>query len=95
MFADTWVGRSVTLHQGELWPITSDLRGLAIESRQGTLWVTQEGDPKDYILEPGQRLVVTRRGTLVVQAFSDARLRVAPPLETAPDHSYRVTASRQ
>jgi hypothetical protein len=94
MFANTWTGKSVTLRKGELWPITSDLRGLAIESREGILWVTQKDDPEDYILEPGQRFVVTRRGTLVVQAISDARLRVAPPLETAPDHSYRVTVSR-
>jgi hypothetical protein len=94
MFADTWTGRSIALRKGEVWPITSSLRGLAIECRQGILWVTQEGDPKDYILEPGQRFVVARRGSVVVEACSDARLRVAPPLEATSDHSYRVTVSR-
>lgn len=82
------------LRRGELWPIPNDLRGLAIECSEGILWVTQEGDRKDYVLETGQRFVVARRGSVVVEALTDARLRVAPPLESVSARSYGVTASR-
>jgi hypothetical protein len=78
-----------------LWPIANDLRGLAIECSEGTLWVTQEGDHQDHVLEAGQRFVVARRGSVVVEALSDSRLRIAPPLESVAAPSYGVTAPRK
>jgi hypothetical protein len=50
-------------------------RGDAIVVTQGTLWVTQEGDPQDYVLLPGERFVAGRNGTVVVEALTDAAMR--------------------
>lgn len=50
-------------------------RGDAILVTQGILWVTQEGDPQDYVLSQGERFVAHRHGTVVVEALTDASLR--------------------
>jgi hypothetical protein len=50
-------------------------RGDAIVVTQGILWVTQEGDPQDYVLTPGERFVVNRHGSVVVEALTDTTMR--------------------
>lgn len=44
----------------------------AIRCQQGLLWVTREGDARDYLLGPGQEL----SGRLVVQALTDSEVAV-------------------
>jgi hypothetical protein len=50
-------------------------RGDAIAVTQGILWVTQEGDPQDYVLSKGERFVASRPGLVVVEALTDAAMR--------------------
>jgi hypothetical protein len=50
-------------------------RGDAILVTQGILWVTQEGDPQDYVLSAGERFVANRHGAVVVEALTNAALR--------------------
>jgi Protein of unknown function (DUF2917) len=50
-------------------------RGDAILVTNGILWVTQEGDPQDYVLSAGERFVANRHGAVVVEALTDAALR--------------------
>jgi hypothetical protein len=38
----------------------------------GVLWVTQSGDRQDYVLMPGQKMTVTKRGKVLVEAMRDA-----------------------
>jgi hypothetical protein len=38
----------------------------------GVLWVTQPGDRKDYILLPGDKMIVTSRGKVLVEAMREA-----------------------
>jgi len=38
----------------------------------GVLWVTQTGDRQDYILLPGDKMVVTSRGKVLVEAMREA-----------------------
>jgi hypothetical protein len=90
----TWGGRAIGLRKGEVWRLENDLRGLSVVCTDGILWITQEGDLKDYILEAGERYVIARRGSVVVEACSDARLRIAPPLELSPARPDRVTRRR-
>jgi hypothetical protein len=46
--------------------------GERIECQQGELWITQDGDPRDIILGPGQCLTLDRTGTAVISALKDA-----------------------
>jgi hypothetical protein len=46
-------------------------RGDMIICTSGVLWLTQEGDPEDYMLRSGEHFVANRHGVVVVQAMSD------------------------
>ena len=50
--------------------------GLVVRVERGTVLVTQEGDPEDHVLEPGDELVLTRPGLAVAWAFTDATLAI-------------------
>ncbi|HET6451657.1 MAG TPA: DUF2917 domain-containing protein [Spirochaetia bacterium] len=45
----------------------------------GVLWVTSSGDPRDYLLAPGQRLAIGGRKRVVVSAFGASRLSIHKP----------------
>jgi hypothetical protein len=65
----------VTLNKYRVWNIDGDRRGDVIHCSYGTLWITQEGDMKDYILDAGQDFWVTRSGTVIVQALDDSKFQ--------------------
>ncbi|MEZ0396760.1 MAG: DUF2917 domain-containing protein [Anaerolineales bacterium] len=47
-------------------------RGAEIRCLEGVLWITQEGDLRDYILKPGETFVTDRKGKVVLQALKHA-----------------------
>jgi len=65
----------ITLAKYKLWTIEGDRRGDVISCLNGTLWITQEGDLKDYVLETGRDFWVTKPGTVVVQALDNSQLK--------------------
>ncbi|MBW8906231.1 MAG: DUF2917 domain-containing protein [Betaproteobacteria bacterium] len=56
-----------------------DEPGTSIRVWSGALWVTQEGDARDYYLTAGQSLTVERRGTTIATAMHSARISVTAP----------------
>lgn len=52
-------------------------KGQHIDCVQGCLWITQDGDPRDVVLEAGQRFAVDRGQRTLVHALEPARVRVA------------------
>jgi hypothetical protein len=63
----------VSLHKASLWRADGDLRGEKITCTAGQIWVTQENDLNDYVLNPGEIFWVTRSGTLLVQALVEGQ----------------------
>ena len=49
--------------------------GDTILCTNGVLWVTQAGDPADYLLMIGEKFVANRDGLVLVQAFEDTACR--------------------
>ena len=62
-----------------------DAAGLRILARSGTVWVTEEGDPRDHIVRPGDTLIVARGGRTVVQAIDPAWISLADGIPAAND----------
>ena len=54
------------------------LAGHVIRCLSGTLWVTQEGDPRDHILAAGDEFLIEAPGAVVVQAFTPAVAEFGP-----------------
>lgn len=65
-------GRTTVLARGALQSI-ADGRGTWVQCIEGALWLTQQGDARDIVLEAGDRAVIERNGTSIVFALSDAR----------------------
>ena len=61
----------VALAAGDVLAL-DDIEGASIKVRCGTLWITQEGDPQDVVLQAGERFVVRRAGRTLIQAFDPA-----------------------
>jgi hypothetical protein len=49
-----------------------DASGVRIHARAGTVWVTEEADPADHIVGPGETRVVAHGGRTVIQALRPA-----------------------
>ena len=61
----------LALEPGQLVTL-DDAAGTRIVARSGTVWVTEEGERADYIIGPGQALVIARGGRTLVQAMQPA-----------------------
>lgn len=64
----------ITLVARQVWSITGN-RGDMISCSKGSLWITQEADPNDYVVEAGKDLWVTKSGCIVVEALKDAQFK--------------------
>lgn len=47
-----------------------------IRCEDGTVWITQDGDPRDVVLGAGQQFTVDRPGQVVVFSLSGATLEL-------------------
>ncbi|QSQ28523.1 DUF2917 domain-containing protein [Pyxidicoccus parkwayensis] len=66
------------LELGATW--SAHLHGgqhLALTCADGQLWLTREGDARDYVLGPGDTVQVDAPGHVVVQALRAARFCLA------------------
>ena len=55
----------------------SDAAGRPLVCREGTLWVTEENQPKDVVLEAGACVRLKRAGLTLIQALTPATLSIA------------------
>ena len=51
---------------------------------EGKVWVTQEGDIRDYLLEAGDAFLVSQSGLVMVRALTPAYIGYAENRMTAP-----------
>ena len=45
---------------------------MAIECKEGVIWVTHAGEAQDYMLRPGRHYCPKGKGRLVIEAIADA-----------------------
>ena len=58
-----------------------DGKGFDLEVVAGCLWITQDGDTEDTVLDAGETFRVSRNGVTLVHAFREVRLRIECPAE--------------
>ncbi|XHR27709.1 MAG: DUF2917 domain-containing protein [Chthoniobacteraceae bacterium] len=64
--------------KGELLRVPGDGGGFRIECRSGKVWITQEGDPRDLVLERGEAAETEGHGLVLVESLCPALVRVTP-----------------
>jgi hypothetical protein len=65
----------VELEQGDLLPLDR-AKGVRISCVEGALWLTEERDAADVVLQPGQSYEVEATGRTLIQAMSRSRVAV-------------------
>jgi hypothetical protein len=70
----------LSLVVGKLWQARGDQRWQAIICHRGVVWITQERDGVDYVLQAGEIFIVTLRGLVLVQALEPASVTVTPSI---------------
>lgn len=63
---------SIALRHGGVHRIEHG-KGLLLQCLSGTLWLTQDHDLRDIVLEAGDGATIERDGTSLVTALDDAR----------------------
>jgi hypothetical protein len=61
------------LRRGQLLRVP-DGRGSLVLCLSGTVWLTQDSDPRDIVLEAGDAVRIERDGLSIVSALSDASI---------------------
>ena len=54
-------------------------RGTTVRVTQGQVWLTREGDMKDYVLRAGDAMELKTSGTVVVFGLTEASLQFHTP----------------
>lgn len=75
--------RIVDLEAGQSWALKGRRRQQTLLCLEGSLWITQEGDIHDYVLEAGDAFLVTLPGLVLVRALKPARVGHCEGLHTA------------
>jgi hypothetical protein len=73
----------VDLAAGQGWGVKGTRRQQTLFCLQGSVWVTQECDIHDYVLEAGEAFVITLPGLVLVRALKPSRIGYAESLVPA------------
>jgi hypothetical protein len=74
----------VDLAAGQGWGLKGKHRQQTLFCLQGSVWITQECDIRDYVLEEGDAFLVTLPGLVLVRALTPARLGYAESMMPEP-----------
>ena len=73
------------LARGRIRRVTRAL-GQRVECVSGTLWVTQDGDPRDIVLRAGDSFAFDHRGDALISALDDASFLLLEACAPAAAH---------
>jgi hypothetical protein len=57
----------------------TDAVGSEIKCLGGALWITQDEDPRDIVLQPGESFTLDRKGPAIVWALAASSVEMVPP----------------
>lgn len=52
-------------------------KGVSVSVTRGSVWITQDRDLADIVLEPGQTHATTQRGQMLIYGLQDADVEIA------------------
>jgi hypothetical protein len=67
---------TIDLQRGRLLRLRESA-GSTLTARAGEVWITEQDNPRDVLLRPGQSFTLGRSGLALVEAFSDASIALS------------------
>jgi hypothetical protein len=64
------------LRPREVLSLDNHQHPMAIECKNGVIWVTRAGGHKDHILNAGERYIPTAKGSIVIESIGEARVNI-------------------
>jgi len=64
------------LHPQQVINLDNHQHHMAIECKNGVIWVTCTGENQDYVLRAGRRYVPRSNGPIVIQAIDESRVEI-------------------
>ena len=61
----------IALQRGQFLRVVNGA-GSTVTAHGGAVWITEERNPRDVVLRPGQNLILRSSGVALVEAFDDA-----------------------
>jgi hypothetical protein len=77
------------LQRGDILPLI-DAQGARVACFEGSLWITQQNDQNDIVVQPGQSYDLVRNGRTVMQAMETSRIAVTAAAPSAGGASDRA-----
>ena len=74
----------IDIEAGQGWALKGKRRQQTVLCLKGSIWVTQEGDIHDYVLEEGDAFLVSLPGLVLVRALKSSRIGYCERLNAAP-----------
>jgi hypothetical protein len=68
--------QKVSLQNAETYRLRNRGQQVALEGVKGAVYVTVENDTRDYILQPGERLMIDKPGLVVAQGMPEGAFRI-------------------
>jgi hypothetical protein len=65
------------LHQRQVLNLDNKGHRMAIECKNGVIWVTSAGEHQDYILRAGKSYIPKTKGSIVIEAIDEACVDIA------------------
>ena len=69
----------VLLKKHQLLTLNETQPKMAIECKQGVIWVTHSGEKQDYTLHAGRSYLPKGKGSLVIEAIDDSCVDIEEP----------------
>lgn len=57
--------------------------GWTVRATSGIVWLTQDGDPRDVVLQPGESFVLDRNGGVLLTPLDTATVKLCRKVERA------------
>jgi hypothetical protein len=67
----------IALQRGQFLRVVNGA-GSTLTAHGGSVWITEQDNPRDVVLRAGQNMTLRRSGVALVEAFEDASICLVP-----------------
>lgn len=67
------------LHRRAFHRVNRIKPGMTVRCERGLVWLTKSSDLRDYMLRPGNSMVLPKRANVLIEALSDADVSIIYP----------------